>query len=60
MFFRSPITKAYQAGFLNSGNLLGHILSPMYRFKINPDWSSFINSGKTVLILLAMQEDPNL
>ena len=29
---------------------------PKYRFKINPDWSSFINSGKTVLILLAMQE----
>ena len=26
----------------------------MYRFKINPDWSSFINSGKTVLILLAI------
>ena len=27
----------------------------MYWFEINPVWSSFINSGKTVVILFAMQ-----
>ena len=36
------------------------MLSPMYQLEMKPVWSSSINDSSTLLILLAIQENPIL